>query len=74
VRIDHGNGLTSSYAHIQRGGILVQQGQEVVVGQNIAKIGTTGTSTGCHLHLEIRTNGTPQDPIPFLRNKGLRVG
>lgn len=74
VRIDHGNGLTSSYGHIQQGGILVQQGQEVVVGQNIAKIGTTGTSTGCHLHLEIRTNGTPQDPIPFLRNKGLRVG
>lgn len=74
VRIDHGGGLTSSYGHIQQGGILVQQGQPVVVGQNIAKIGTTGTSTGCHLHLEIRTNGNPQDPIPFLRSKGLNVG
>ncbi|MCA1942376.1 MAG: M23 family metallopeptidase [Yonghaparkia sp.] len=74
VRIDHGNGLTSSYAHIQEGGILVQQGQEVVVGQNIAKIGTTGLSTGCHLHVEIRTNGNPQDPVPFFRSKGLTIG
>lgn len=74
IRIDHGNGLTTGYAHIQSGGILVQMGQPVVVGQNIARVGTTGLSNGCHLHFEVRQGGTPTNPIPYLRDKGLTVG
>ncbi|MBA4248694.1 MAG: hypothetical protein C0444_10445 [Microbacterium sp.] len=74
VRINHGGGLTTAYGHIQEGGILVQMGQPVAVGQQIARVGTTGNSTGCHLHLEIRQNGSSTDPIPYLRNKGLSVG
>lgn len=74
VRINHGNGLTTGYAHIQEGGILVQMGQPVAVGQQIARVGTTGRSTGCHLHFEVRQNGSSTDPIPYLRGKGLSVG
>lgn len=74
VRINHGNGLTTGYAHIQEGGILVQMGQPVAVGQQIARMGTTGRSTGCHLHFEVRQNGSSTDPIPYLRGKGLSVG
>ena len=74
IRINHGGGLTTAYGHIQPGGILVQMGQSVAVGQQIARVGTTGNSTGCHLHLEVRQNGSSTDPMPFLRNKGLTVG
>jgi len=74
VRINHGNGLTTGYAHIQQGGIIVQMGQPVAVGQQIARVGSTGNSTGCHLHLEVRQGGSSTDPIPYLRNKGLAVG
>lgn len=74
VRINHGGGLTTSYGHIQPGGILVQMGQSVGVGQHIARIGTTGWSTGCHLHVEVREGGIATDPVRYLRNKGLSVG
>ena len=74
VRINHGGGLTTGYAHIQQGGILVQMGQPIAVGQQIARVGSTGRSTGCHLHLEVRQNGASTDPVVYLRNKGLTVG
>ncbi len=74
IRIDHGNGLTTAYAHIQNGGIQVQMGQQIAVGQQIALIGTTGISTGCHLHLEVRQGGVTTDSISYLRSKGLTVG
>ncbi len=74
IRIDHGNGLTTAYAHIQNGGIQVQMGQQIAVGQQIALIGTTGMSTGCHLHLEVRQGGVTTDSISYLRSKGLTVG
>lgn len=74
IRIDHGNGLTTSYGHIQNGGILVRMGQEVVVGQNIARMGTTGSSTGNHLHFEVRQNGATTNPVDYLRGKGLSIG
>ena len=74
VRIDHGGGLTTSYAHIQNGGILVQMGQSVVVGQNIAKVGTTGASTGCHTHIEVRRNGVTENPVTFFSNIGIQLG
>jgi murein DD-endopeptidase MepM/ murein hydrolase activator NlpD len=74
VRIDHGDGLTTSYGHIQEGGILVANGQSVQAGQLIALVGTTGNSSGCHLHLETRTWGNAFDPVPFLRSKGVSIG
>lgn len=74
VRINHGNGITTAYGHIQSGGILVQMGQSVSVGQAIARVGTTGSSNGCHLHFEVRQGGSPTNPVTYLRDKGLSIG
>lgn len=73
IRINHGDGTSSAYGHIVDGGILVSTGQGIGPGQNIARVGTTGTSTGCHLHFEIRVGGSTVDPVPFLRNQGVSV-
>ena len=73
VMIDHGNGITSSYAHIVNGGIKVRNGQSVGPGMLIALVGTTGASNGCHLHFEIRTNGNPTNPVYYLRNQGVSI-
>ncbi len=74
VLIDHGGGVQTAYGHIVSGGILVSYGQPVDVGTNIAKVGTTGTSTGCHLHFEVRLNGRATDAVPYLANEGIRIG
>ncbi|HET8957412.1 MAG TPA: M23 family metallopeptidase [Microcella sp.] len=74
VRINHGDGVTSSYGHIQSGGVLVANGQRVEPGQLIALVGTTGLSSGCHLHLEIRINGASTNPVPFLQARGVSIG
>lgn len=74
VLIDNGDGISTGYAHIVNGGIKVQVGQEVGVGQPIAKVGTTGASTGCHLHYEVRVNGVATDSVPFMRNQGITIG
>lgn len=71
IRINHGNGLTTGYGHIQNGGIKVTIGQQVQTGQYIADMGTTGGSTGCHLHFEIRNNKAPTDPFQHLKNQGV---
>ncbi|HEY0259545.1 MAG TPA: peptidoglycan DD-metalloendopeptidase family protein, partial [Lacisediminihabitans sp.] len=67
VSNDDGSGIASAYGHIVNGGILVHVGDKVGVGQNIAKVGSTGWSTGCHLHFEIYHNGTTEDAVPFMR-------
>ena len=64
VRIDHGNGYVTFYAHNSR--LLVSVGQHVHKGQQIAKVGSTGNSTGNHCHFEIRYNGVAKNPLNYL--------
>lgn len=74
VAIDHGNGISTGYAHIRDGGILVRVGQRVEVGQLIALVGSTGQSTGPHLHFEVRQNNVQTDAVVYLRNQGVPIG
>jgi len=64
VIIDHGNGFATLYAHLNT--IYVRQGQAVAKGVEIGSLGSTGNSTGPHLHFEIRYNGKPQNPYNYL--------
>ncbi|WP_223692239.1 M23 family metallopeptidase [Leifsonia poae] len=74
VLIDNGGGIKTGYAHIRDGGILVGNGQTVGAGQPIARVGTTGASTGCHLHYEVRVNDEKIDGIPFMRERQAPLG
>lgn len=65
VIVDHGDGITTLYAHGSR--ILVSVGQNVNRGEPVMTVGSTGVSTGPHAHFEVRVNGTPVDPMPYLR-------
>jgi len=71
VEIDHGNGLATRYAHLSA--IEVRVGDKVRIGQTVGLLGSTGRSTGPHLHYETRVDGEAVDPQKFLR-AGLRLG
>jgi murein DD-endopeptidase MepM/ murein hydrolase activator NlpD len=71
VEVDHGNGFATRYAHLSA--IDVEAGQTVRIGQIVGKVGSTGRSTGPHLHYETRVEGDPVDPQKFLR-AGVRLG
>ncbi|MGA2042762.1 MAG: M23 family metallopeptidase [Roseiarcus sp.] len=65
VEIDHGGGLSTRYGHMSE--ILVEEGQTVAQGAALGRLGSTGRSTGPHLHYEVRVDGEPVDPTRFLR-------
>nr|WP_171002418.1 M23 family metallopeptidase [Listeria newyorkensis] len=66
VEIDHGNGYQTLYGHMRAGSLQVVAGQSVSQGQGIGMMGSTGQSTGQHLHFEIHKNGVPVDPSPYI--------
>jgi murein DD-endopeptidase MepM/ murein hydrolase activator NlpD len=65
VEIDHGRGLKTRYAHLSS--ISVRAGQRVAVGQRLGGMGSTGRSTGTHLHYEVWVNGRARNPDQFVR-------
>ncbi|MBP2436399.1 peptidoglycan DD-metalloendopeptidase family protein [Microbacterium amylolyticum] len=71
IRINHGGGIGTGYAHIVEGGIQVWVGQQVSAGQLIAYEGNTGNSFGCHLHFECYVNGPTVNPADFMAQRGI---
>jgi murein DD-endopeptidase MepM/ murein hydrolase activator NlpD len=70
VRIRHAGGVETYYAHLSA--TTVSVGQQVEAGERLGSVGTTGNSTGPHLHLEVRVDDQPHDPMTWLRRKGLQ--
>ncbi|MBA3576322.1 MAG: M23 family metallopeptidase [Sphingomonas sp.] len=66
IKIDHGRGIETRYGHLSS--ITVQEGARVTRGQLIGRMGSTGRSTGSHLHYEVRIDDRPVNPIPFMRS------
>ena len=66
VELDHGKGITTRFGHMSA--ITVSAGQHITRGQQIGRMGSTGRSTGSHLHYEVRIDGRPVNPIPFMKS------
>jgi murein DD-endopeptidase MepM/ murein hydrolase activator NlpD len=69
LEIDHGDGIVTKYAHCSK--VLVRAGQRVKRGQIIANVGSTGLSTGPHVHYEIHVNGKVVDPLTYVLPEGV---
>ena len=74
ILINHGGGISTGYAHIANGKTFVKIGEQVSTGTHIADVGTTGGSTGCHLHFEVRENGKATDAVPYMRRMEITLG
>ena len=74
IVVDHGSDVVTRYLHMYANGILVRSGDQVTAGQQIAKVGSSGHSTGCHLHYEVMVGGKNVDPEPFMSQVGVRLG
>lgn len=74
INIDHGSGVTSRYLHMYESGFRVRVGDRVNGGDQIADVGSSGRSTGCHIHIEMAVNGKNIDPQAFLGNVGVTLG
>jgi len=74
ILINNGGGISTGYAHIANGRTFVKIGEQVSTGTHIADVGSTGGSTGCHLHFEVRENGKATDAVPFMRRMGITLG
>ena len=74
IKIEHDGTISTAYGHIMDGGLSVSYGQSVSAGQVIASSGSTGASTGCHLHYEVWQNGLRIDPVPFMIAHGAPLG
>lgn len=70
ITIDHGAGTTSRYGHMYNNGLLARVGDQVTTGRQIARVGSNGNSTGCHLHFEIRVRDAFTDPAAFMTSHG----
>jgi murein DD-endopeptidase MepM/ murein hydrolase activator NlpD len=66
VEIDHGRGITTRYGHMSA--ILVRPGDRITRGQQVGRMGSTGRSTGSHLHYEVRIDGRAVNPMPFMKS------
>ena len=66
VTIDHGDGVVTKYYHLKCGSVCVAVGDTVTAGQRIGQMGSTGYSTGAHLHFQLEIFGEPTDPMPYL--------
>ncbi len=74
ITVDHGGGVQTSYLHEYASGILVREGDQVKAGDQIGRVGSSGQSTGCHLHFSVIVDGSPTDPVPFMNDMGIQLG
>ncbi|MEO5613008.1 MAG: M23 family metallopeptidase [Sphingomicrobium sp.] len=65
IELDHGRGIATRYGHLSA--ILIHEGDHIARGQLIGRMGSTGRSTGNHLHYEVRIDGRPVNPVPFMK-------
>ncbi len=74
IDVDHHGGVMTRYKHMWASGVLVSPGDRVTAGQHIGRVGSSGHSTGPHLHFEVHVNGSPVDPQDFMSAVGITLG
>lgn len=72
VMVDHGDGTSTVYAHMTKNSVTVDVGDKVVQGQKLGTMGSSGSSTGCHLHFEVRVNNTRVNPADYISSSNPR--